>query len=228
MSQADVNVDNFKRCCTSYTFLVEYRVLKDFILHRSLINNNARLSYKFERLYFIFKFGILGLLHHVVTTIAARLRESAQDMNVGLGGSWFRNFAKKESMKKFFQDILHGLEEVNPTHAYYNGSRTNKDNEDPSWSTSFKTKRTQKTSLALKCFGRLYFVVIVLDRNIGTRKSQPFPKGKMTDPKDSKGNKHPVDMGLPATILDKSIGKTKPLPEGPREDRDSERLKPFA
>ncbi|GJZ54675.1 copia protein, partial [Tanacetum coccineum] len=36
--------------------------------------------------------------------------------------------------------------EVNPTHAYYNGSCTSKDTEDPSWSTSFKTKRTQKTS----------------------------------------------------------------------------------
>nr|GEU31263.1 hypothetical protein [Tanacetum cinerariifolium] len=36
-------------------------------------------------------------------------------------------------MKKAFQDMLHGLREVNPTHAYYNGSRTSKDNEDPSW-----------------------------------------------------------------------------------------------
>ncbi|GKC50581.1 hypothetical protein Tco_1073326 [Tanacetum coccineum] len=55
-----------------------------------------------------------------------------------------------ESMKKAFQDMLHGLGEVNLTHAYYNGSRTSKDNEDPSWSTSFKTKRTQKTSSALE------------------------------------------------------------------------------
>ncbi|GKC38570.1 hypothetical protein Tco_1050954 [Tanacetum coccineum] len=41
-----------------------------------------------------------------------------------------------------------GKGEVNPVHAYYNGSCTSKDNEDPSWSTSFKTRRTQKTSLA--------------------------------------------------------------------------------
>ncbi|GJX40687.1 hypothetical protein Tco_0255677 [Tanacetum coccineum] len=61
-----------------------------------------------------------------------------------------RNFAKKEFMKKAFQDMLHGLGEVNPTHAYYNGSITSKDNEDPSWSTSFKTRRTQKTSSALE------------------------------------------------------------------------------
>nr|GEW97002.1 reverse transcriptase domain-containing protein [Tanacetum cinerariifolium] len=43
------------------------------------------------------------------------------------------NFAKKESMKKAFQDMLHELGEVNPTHAYCNGSRTSKDNEDPSF-----------------------------------------------------------------------------------------------
>ncbi|GJR19608.1 hypothetical protein Tco_0968135, partial [Tanacetum coccineum] len=55
-----------------------------------------------------------------------------------------------ESMKKAFQDMLHELVEVNPVHAYYNGSYSSKDNEDPSWSTSFKTRRTQKTSSALK------------------------------------------------------------------------------
>ncbi|GJT84060.1 hypothetical protein Tco_1058402 [Tanacetum coccineum] len=59
---------------------------------------------------------------------------------------------KKEFMKKAFQDMLHELGEVNPIHAYYNGSRTSKDNEDPSWSTSFKTRRTQKTSSALEDF----------------------------------------------------------------------------
>ncbi|GJV76156.1 hypothetical protein Tco_1507740, partial [Tanacetum coccineum] len=78
--------------------------------------------------------------------------ESAQDKDVGLGGSLFRNFAKKESMKKALQDMLHELGEFNPTYAYYNGSRSSKDNEDPSWSTSFKTRRTQKTSLALEDF----------------------------------------------------------------------------
>ncbi|GJU42819.1 zinc finger, CCHC-type containing protein [Tanacetum coccineum] len=40
--------------------------------------------------------------------------------------------------------------EVNPTHAYYNGSRTSKDNEDPGWNTSFKTRRTQKTTSAVE------------------------------------------------------------------------------
>nr|GEY62534.1 hypothetical protein [Tanacetum cinerariifolium] len=62
------------------------------------------------------------------------------------------NFAKKESMKKAFQDMLHELGEVNTTHAYCNGSRTSKDNKDPIWNTSFKTKSTQKTTSALEDF----------------------------------------------------------------------------
>ncbi|GJW74857.1 hypothetical protein Tco_0134227 [Tanacetum coccineum] len=69
-------------------------------------------------------------------------------------------------MKKVFQDMLHELGEVNPTHAYYNGSRTSKDNEDLSWSTSFKTRRTQKTSSALEMLWKTLFFIIVLDRNI--------------------------------------------------------------
>nr|GEX04653.1 RNA-directed DNA polymerase, eukaryota, reverse transcriptase zinc-binding domain protein [Tanacetum cinerariifolium] len=53
-----------------------YRVLIDLILHRSSINNSASLSNKFGGFYFIFKFGISGLLHHVVTTIADRIRDN--------------------------------------------------------------------------------------------------------------------------------------------------------
>nr|GEU35927.1 hypothetical protein [Tanacetum cinerariifolium] len=77
----DVDVDNFKRCCTSYTFLVEYRVLIDLILHRSSINSYARLSNKFGGFYFIFKFGISGLLHQVITTIADRIRVFYEDQS---------------------------------------------------------------------------------------------------------------------------------------------------
>nr|GEV32986.1 plastidic glucose transporter 4 [Tanacetum cinerariifolium] len=72
---AEDDVDNFKRCCTSYTFLVGYRVLIDLILHRSSINNSARLSNKFGGFHLIFKFGISGLLHRVITTIAERIRD---------------------------------------------------------------------------------------------------------------------------------------------------------
>ncbi|GJS55865.1 hypothetical protein Tco_0629227 [Tanacetum coccineum] len=53
-------------------------------------------------------------------------------------------------MKKAFSNMLHELGEVNLTHAYYNESCISKDIEDPSWSTSFKTRRTQKTSSALE------------------------------------------------------------------------------
>ncbi|GKC13023.1 hypothetical protein Tco_1009805 [Tanacetum coccineum] len=54
--------------------LMEYKVLKDSFLHRSSINNYASLSNKFGGFYFSFKFGISGLLHQVITTIADRIR----------------------------------------------------------------------------------------------------------------------------------------------------------
>ncbi|GJU05763.1 hypothetical protein Tco_1122193 [Tanacetum coccineum] len=49
--------------------------------------------------------------------------------------------------------------EVNPTRAYYNGSCTSKDTEDPSWSTSFKTRRTRKTSSSLEALWKTLFVL---------------------------------------------------------------------
>ncbi|GKA75804.1 hypothetical protein Tco_0782182 [Tanacetum coccineum] len=54
----------------------------------------------------------------------------AQDRDVGFGGKAASDLRKKESMKKAFQDMLHGLGGSNPTHAYYNGSSSSKDNED--------------------------------------------------------------------------------------------------
>nr|GEU42962.1 hypothetical protein [Tanacetum cinerariifolium] len=42
----------------------------------------------------------------------------------------------------------------------------------------------------------------------------------------TKGNKHPADMGLSATVPDEGISKTKPLPEGENiKDKDSDRSK---
>nr|GEV51099.1 hypothetical protein [Tanacetum cinerariifolium] len=58
-SHANADVDSFKRCGTSYTFDVGYRVLRDLILHRSLINNSGSLSNKFGGFYFSFKFGLV-------------------------------------------------------------------------------------------------------------------------------------------------------------------------
>ena len=46
------------------------RVLRGFLLHRSLINNSASLSNGFGEFYFSFKFGILGLLHQWSLQIA--------------------------------------------------------------------------------------------------------------------------------------------------------------
>ncbi|GJX05941.1 hypothetical protein Tco_0193873 [Tanacetum coccineum] len=61
-----------------------------------------------------------------------KVSKSAQDRDVGLGEADSETSLKMESMKKAFQEMLHGLREVYPTHAYYNASRTIKDNEDPS------------------------------------------------------------------------------------------------
>ncbi|GJU64056.1 hypothetical protein Tco_1245891 [Tanacetum coccineum] len=97
----------------------------------------------------------------VCQTLGSRLPNSGSGLSVLIenllkigmlvwGEADSETLLKQESMKKAFQDMLHGLGEFNPTHAYYNGFRTSKDNEDPSWSTSFKTRRTQKTSSALE------------------------------------------------------------------------------
>ncbi|GKF29499.1 hypothetical protein Tco_0095841 [Tanacetum coccineum] len=39
----------------------------------------------------------------------------------------------------------------------------------------------------------------------GTRKSQPLPKGTKTNPKDSVGNKQPIDKGLPSMDSDEDV-----------------------
>nr|GEV41789.1 hypothetical protein [Tanacetum cinerariifolium] len=58
------------------------RVLRGFLLHHSSINNSASLSNKFGKSYSIFKFGISGLVYHVVTAIADRIRELLEYMVV--------------------------------------------------------------------------------------------------------------------------------------------------
>ncbi|GJS21938.1 hypothetical protein Tco_0450570 [Tanacetum coccineum] len=66
---------------------------------------------------------------------------------------------KRSLRRKLFKTCCMNWGEVNPTHAYYNGSCTSKDTEDPSWSTSFKTRRTQKTSSALEALWKTLFVL---------------------------------------------------------------------
>ncbi|GJR74821.1 putative reverse transcriptase domain-containing protein [Tanacetum coccineum] len=69
--------------------------------------------------------------------------------------------------------------EVNPTHAYYNGSRTSKDNEDPGWNTSFKTRRTQKTTSAVealwKTILRCYLYLLGTLVNVVNNHTQAIP-----------------------------------------------------
>ncbi|GJW19725.1 hypothetical protein Tco_0027161 [Tanacetum coccineum] len=72
---------------------------------------------------------------------------------------------------------------VNPTHAYYNGSCTSKDTEDPSWSTSFKTMSTQKTSSALEALWKTLFVLYLY--LIGTLYLKGKPKLGLWYPKVS-------------------------------------------
>ncbi|GJU68607.1 hypothetical protein Tco_1254866 [Tanacetum coccineum] len=82
-----------------------------------------------------------------------------------LGGKLIQKLRQKGVYEESFSSVCcMDWGEVNPVHAYYNGSCTSKDNEDPSWNTSFKTKRTHKTSSALEDF---ICVVFVPDRNIG-------------------------------------------------------------
>ncbi|GJZ47078.1 hypothetical protein Tco_0600910 [Tanacetum coccineum] len=57
--------------------------------------------------------------------------------------------------------------EVNPVHAYYNGSCTVMDNEDPpSWSTSFKTGELRRIFSFGSALEDVIYVVFVLVRNI--------------------------------------------------------------
>ncbi|GJS69987.1 putative reverse transcriptase domain-containing protein [Tanacetum coccineum] len=162
-----------------------------------------------------FKFGISGLLHQVITTIADKIRDkdtSQSKQNLQSSSmtfihktliipsvldSCFNSFTVCE-VKRFatimgenvyirdlidFDVTMFHLEwfvkysaNVKRTVADFSHAPPNeyspspndkkqwsKDTEDPSWSTSFKTRRTQKTSSALEDF---ICVVFVPDRNI--------------------------------------------------------------
>ncbi|GKA58788.1 hypothetical protein Tco_0758101 [Tanacetum coccineum] len=69
--------------------------------------------------------------------------------------------------------LLASMEEiysVNPTRAYYNGSYTSKDTKDPSWSTSFMTRRTQKSTS-----GGIQFLDLVPQRQKASDYDNPDP-----------------------------------------------------
>ncbi|GJW53002.1 putative ribonuclease H-like domain-containing protein [Tanacetum coccineum] len=95
VSHADADVDNFKRCCTSYTLNVGYRVLRDLLLQRSSIKNSASLSIKFGR--FV---GIKRLLDDLRVTAAqvddeASYHEDASDSDGALPFEYIDNDAWK-------------------------------------------------------------------------------------------------------------------------------------
>ncbi|GKA14626.1 hypothetical protein Tco_0694272 [Tanacetum coccineum] len=55
----------------------------------------------------------------------------------------------------------------------------------------------------------------------GTRKSKPLPEGTATHPKDSGGNKQPLDRDITSTTPNEGTAKTTPRPEGSLGDKDS-------
>nr|GEU75889.1 putative reverse transcriptase domain-containing protein [Tanacetum cinerariifolium] len=89
-----------------------YKVVIDLILHRSSINNSASLSNKFRGFYFFFKFGISGLLHHVVTTIAVRIQGWGKQC-ILLHLVWFVKYSA--NVRSIVADLLHvPLNEYSP------------------------------------------------------------------------------------------------------------------
>ncbi|GJV40760.1 hypothetical protein Tco_1419200 [Tanacetum coccineum] len=176
--------------------LMEYKVLRDFLLHRSSINNSARLSNKFGGFYFSFKFDISGLLHHVITTIAYRIRDkdtSQSKQNLQSSSMTFIHKTliipsvldscfisstvsevKRYSayVRRIVADFSHApLNEYSPSpDDKKQWSLVCKDDEDPSWSTSFKTRRTQKISSALEVLWKTLFLLYLY--MIGTLNEQ--------------------------------------------------------
>ncbi|GJU71974.1 hypothetical protein Tco_1263379 [Tanacetum coccineum] len=55
--------------------------------------------------------------------------------------------------------------------------------------------------------------------NEGTRKSQPLLEGIATRPKDSGGNKQPLDRDITSMTPDEGMAKTSPCPEGSLGDK---------
>ncbi|GKD04309.1 MAK10-like protein [Tanacetum coccineum] len=103
-------------------------------------------------------------------------------------------------MKKAFKTCCRDWGEVNPTHAYYNGSCTSKDTEDPSWSTSFKTRRTEKTSSALEALWKTLFVLYLY--LIGTLKPEESWT-LLVDPAlyDNESWNDPMDFAKPVKAI---------------------------
>ncbi|GJU62165.1 hypothetical protein Tco_1244000 [Tanacetum coccineum] len=66
---------------------------------------------------------------------------------------------QKRVMKKAFKTCLHDLGEVNPTQ--HNYKRTSQASEDPSWSTSIKTRRQRRHLQHWKRFG-CHFILLYL------------------------------------------------------------------
>ncbi|GJX68502.1 hypothetical protein Tco_0304229 [Tanacetum coccineum] len=149
----------------------------------------ARLSNKFGGFYFIFKFGMMGLLHQVITTIADRIRDQRYFQSKTKSSKSSMTFipgpldytkcsvilaslplrsSPKRSLKIAFQGHADGIgAEVNPVQAYYKVPVQVKTMKDPAWEYSFKTRRTSKTSSAFDALWKtLFMLYFVQDRTL--------------------------------------------------------------
>ncbi|GJU81663.1 hypothetical protein Tco_1284028 [Tanacetum coccineum] len=157
--------------------LMEYKVPRDFLLHRSSINNSARLSNKFGGFYFSFKFGITGLLHHVITTIAERIRDKDTSQSKQNLQSSSMTFIPKTLIIPSVLDscfISSTVSEVKRGEVVYTTSLRMvcevfcklKDKEDPSWSTVQDKGVPEDIFSFGSALEDFIFVVFVPDRNI--------------------------------------------------------------
>ncbi|GKB30027.1 retrovirus-related pol polyprotein from transposon TNT 1-94, partial [Tanacetum coccineum] len=100
-----------------------------------------------------------------------KVSKSAQDTDIGLVGTCFRDFAKRESMKKAFQDMLHvGGKLIQHMHITIVPEQV-KTKRIQVGVQVMKTRRQRRHPQHYKHLGRLYFVIFVLVRNIFDPKS---------------------------------------------------------
>ncbi|GJX34177.1 hypothetical protein Tco_0245734 [Tanacetum coccineum] len=169
--------------------LMEYKVLRDFLLHRSSINNSARLSNKFGGFYFSFKFDISGLLHQVITTIAYRIRDKDTSQSKQNLQSSSMTFIHKTLIIPSVLDscfISSTVSEVKRLIQFMHTTMVPEQVKTMKIQAGIQVSRPRELTRQLqlwKRFGRLYLIVFVLVSNIAlglveakTNGSKPKPR----------------------------------------------------
>ncbi|GJT69451.1 hypothetical protein Tco_1028737 [Tanacetum coccineum] len=152
--------------------LMEYKVLRDFLLHYSLINNSARLSNKFRGFYFSFKFDISDLLHHVITTIAYSIQDKDTSQSKKNLQSSSMTFIHKTLIIPSVLDscfISYTVSEVKRLIQLMHTTMVPEQVKTMKIQAGIQVSRPGELKRQLqlwKRFGRLYLIVFVLVRNI--------------------------------------------------------------